>query len=249
MKFAIITGVSKGLGESVATLFLESGINVIGISRRTNEKLPEIAGKNNTIYRHYACDIGDIAALEETCEAIREEVFTEELTLLYVVNNAAIIEPVDQAMNMKAERLANHIQVNTIAPMVLMNFFLRKATDARVSLFGVSISSGAADRPVHGWSAYCSAKAGINMYTQTVALEQENTGNKVIAFNPGIMDTEMQGQLRKSSKEAFTEVETFQDYKKNNVLKDTDAVGSVLVDILTDDTIENGKIYNVADYL
>ncbi|UJL47542.1 (S)-benzoin forming benzil reductase [Virgibacillus sp. NKC19-16] len=249
MKFAIITGVSKGLGESIATLFLESGINVIGISRSTNEKLSKLADQNNKRYMHYPCDLGDISALEDTCKAISEEVFTEELTLLYVVNNAAVIEPIDQAMNTKAESLANHIQVNTIAPMVLMNFFLRKATDARVPLFGVTVTSGAADRPVSGWSAYCTAKASINMYTQTVALEQGNTENKVIAFNPGIMDTNMQEQLRKSSKEAFTEVETFKDYKQNNLLKDTDAVGSVLVDILTDDDIENGKIYNVADYL
>ncbi|MBY7143013.1 (S)-benzoin forming benzil reductase [Virgibacillus sp. NKC19-3] len=249
MKVAIITGVSKGLGESVATLFLESGIDVIGISRSSNEKLSKLGYKNNTTYLHYPCDLGNIADLEKTCEAIHEEVFTEELTSLYVVNNAAVVEPVDQAMNIEAERLAHHIQVNAIAPMALMNLCLRKATDARVPLFGVNVTSGSADRPVHGWSAYCSSKASINMYTQTVALEQGNTENKVIAFNPGIMDTEMQEQIRESSKEAFTEVETFQDYKRNNVLKDTDAVGSVLVDILTDDDIENGKIYSVADYL
>ncbi|MFD0952773.1 (S)-benzoin forming benzil reductase [Virgibacillus natechei] len=249
MKYAVVTGVSKGLGESIATLFLESGIHVVGISRSTNDQLPKLALENNMMYHHYACDLGDTLALERTCDDLCEEIFTEDLTALYLVNNAAVLDPIDQAMHIKREELEYHIQVNTIAPMLLMNLFLKKANESNVPFAGASITSGAAESPMNGWSAYCSSKASINMYTQTVALEQENTESNVIAFNPGIMDTAMQERIRETSKEKFTEVEKFKAYKKNNILKDTDAVGGVLVDILTDDEIENGKIYNVKDYL
>ncbi|GAB3060762.1 (S)-benzoin forming benzil reductase [Virgibacillus ainsalahensis] len=251
MKYAVITGISKGLGESVAKLFLETGVNVVGISRNNNDSLSKLAEENNMAYHHFSCDLGDTSALEETIQGITEIIFTEELTTFYLVNNAGVVEPVDQAMHIKSENLLKHFQVNSIAPMVLMNSFLKKASESGVPLFGVNVTSGAAERPTYGWSAYCSSKASVNIYTQTVALEQEelNTENKVVAFSPGIMDTEMQKQIRSSSKEEFVDVETFKNYKENNILKSTEAVGGVLVDILTDEGIINGKIYNVRDYL
>ncbi|WP_100011373.1 (S)-benzoin forming benzil reductase [Lentibacillus sediminis] len=251
MKYAVITGVSKGLGESVAKLFIESGIAVIGISRSKNSKLPQLAEENHTTYTHYSCDISDTAALEETYYDMEKEIFSEEPSAVYLVNNAGVVEPVDQAANIDYKDLLRHVHVNTAAPMVLTNLFLKKATAEGVQLVGANVTSGAANRPTYGWSAYCSTKASIDMYTQTVALEQEelNTGNKIIAFSPGIMDTEMQNKLRSSTKEQFASVDTFKKYKENEMLSDPDSVGSVLVDILTDEGIKSGNIYDVKDYL
>ncbi|WP_099157367.1 (S)-benzoin forming benzil reductase [Virgibacillus ndiopensis] len=252
MNFAVVTGVSRGLGQSVATLFLELGIHVVGISRSSNEKLDEIAKQNNVIFRHFSCDLGNSDHIEETIEQISQQIFPHEPTTLYIVNNAAVLEPIDQVMNIKSSDLSKHVRVNTIAPMVITNLFLKKAHEMNISMVGVTVTSGAANRPVYGWSAYCSTKASINMYTQTVALEQDElkTGNKVIAFDPGKMDTAMQERIRESSHETFIEVDIFKEYKKSNLLKDTYAVGGVLVDILRDKgNIENGKIYNVKDYL
>ncbi|GGB62899.1 (S)-benzoin forming benzil reductase [Virgibacillus dakarensis] len=251
MKYAVITGVSRGLGESVAKLFMESGIHVIGISRNHNKSLIACAQQNNVVYQHYRCDLGELGEVEETVERVSSQIFAEEPESIYIVNNAAVLEPIAPATSIKNTDLKYHVQINTIAPMVLINSLLQTAVEQDVRMIGVTITSGAAERPVFGWSAYCSTKASINMYTQAVALEQEElkTGNKVIAFNPGIMDTQMQEKIRASSADDFIEVDTFRDYKKKDLLKDTEAVGGVLVDILTDEeSIENGKIYNVKDY-
>ncbi|MFD1037625.1 (S)-benzoin forming benzil reductase [Virgibacillus byunsanensis] len=252
MKYAVITGVSRGLGESIATLFLQSGTHVIGIARSENKQLSQLAEQHNMIYKHYTCDLADTHAIEKTFQAISDDVFREELTTLYLVNNAAVLEPMDQAMNIKSADLAYHMQVNTVAPMVMTNLFMKKVNEKQIPLISVTISSGAAERPVYGWSAYCSSKASINMYTKTVALEQEelNTGTKVIAFSPGVMNTVMQEKIRASSHEEFIEVDKFKAYKKNDLLKSTDTVGRILVDIMTDETgLINGKIYNVKDYI
>ncbi|MFC2947919.1 (S)-benzoin forming benzil reductase [Virgibacillus sediminis] len=251
MKYAVVTGTSKGLGESVAKLFMEAGINVIGISRSKNGTLPKHAEENHVNYQHFSCDLGDIEALEETFVKIAEEIYTEDLNAVYLINNAGVVDPIDQAMNVKNSDLIRHVHINTIAPIALMNLFLKKSVETDVPLYGANVTSGAAERPTFGWSAYSSSKASINMYTRTVALEQEelNTENKVIAFSPGIMDTGMQEKIRTSSKEQFTDVDTFKNYKEKNLLRDTDAVAGVLVDILTDEGIRNGEIYNVKDYL
>lgn len=251
MELAIVTGVSKGLGESIAQLLIKERISVIGISRSGNKKLATVAEQHGVSFVHYTCDLGSLEAIDKVCDDIDHYIRKQDVQRIYLINNAAILEPIDQSMNIKPYDLANHVQVNTVAPMVMMNYFLRRATDETVPFYGVTITSGAATRPIYGWSAYCSTKASINMYTQTVALEQDTlkTGHKVIAFSPGIMDTAMQEKIRDSSREAFIDVDTFRQYKQDNQLKDTDTIGSILVNILREtETIENGKVYNAADY-
>jgi len=147
--------------------------------------------------------------------------------------------------------MLQHYQINVIAPTTIINELLTDTSNENYQLVGVNITSGAAERAISGWSAYCSSKASINMYTKTVAIEQDekNTGHKIIAFSPGIMDTAMQERIRKSSEDSFIDVDRFRQYKENNHLKETDLVGGILVDLLTDEsTIENGKIYDVNDY-
>ncbi|MFD2630268.1 (S)-benzoin forming benzil reductase [Oceanobacillus kapialis] len=251
MKYAIVTGVSKGLGYSVAKLLLEQEIHVIGLARTGAEGLQDIAETNNVTFQQYKCDLGDVEAIEETCKEIKGQL-DKNLSTLFLVNNAAVVEPVDQAMNMNSSDLAHHVKVNTIAPMVMTNLFLKEASTGGYPLLSVTVTSGAAERPMSGWSAYCSTKASINMYTQTVALEQDEKGtnHKVFAFSPGIMDTGMQEQIRAASKEEFSAVDTFKSYKEQNALEDADKVGKVLVSILTNEAdVQNGKIYNVKDYL
>ncbi|MEN2767752.1 (S)-benzoin forming benzil reductase [Ornithinibacillus xuwenensis] len=251
MKIALVTGVSKGLGESIAKIFLESGIHVFGISRTENKRLAKIAEKNNVNYQHYSCDLGNIIQIETTIEHIKVDLDKDGQSLLYLINNAAVIEPINQVLKVDNQALAYHFQLNTIAPILLMNQFLQYASEKNTDFIGVNITSGAAERPIYGWSAYCSSKASINMYTKTAALEQEElkTGHKIIAFNPGIMDTSMQQHIRSSTKEAFVEVDKFKGYKAANQLRDTDTVGGILIDILNDESsIQNGKIYQVNEY-
>jgi NAD(P)-dependent dehydrogenase (short-subunit alcohol dehydrogenase family) len=62
----------------------------------------------------------------------------------------------------------------------------------------INVSSGAAHRPLQGWSAYCSAKAGLAMLTAALALETAQLGVRVFGLAPGVVDTEMQVTIRAS---------------------------------------------------
>lgn len=252
MKFALITGVSKGLGKSVATYLLESKINVLGISRTESETLVNIAEENDTIYSHYSCDLGLSEQVDEVLKKVLKELSTHDVSSIYVINNAATLEPINPVMKINNEQLQYHYSVNVLTPMNILNTFLQHYKDVQRMIIGVNVTSGVATRPIYGWSAYCSSKASINAYTKTIALEvaQLNTGNKIFAFNPGVMDTEMQEKIRSSDEHSFRDVEQFKAYKRNNILKDSDIVAGVLVDILTDEVnIQNGKIYDINDYV
>ncbi|MGM8213664.1 (S)-benzoin forming benzil reductase [Virgibacillus sp. W0430] len=248
MKLAIITGGSKGLGEAIAKQFLNENTDVISISRTLNEKLSALAEQKQVNFIHYASDLGDMKELKTVVSHLEGHLSRSELETIYVINNAAALEPIQPASKINVDDLAYHVHVNTIAPMAIMNALLNQCSRENKSVVGVNITSGAANRAVFGWSAYCSTKASLDRYTTTVALEQEEmqTGNKIIAFDPSIMDTDMQKKIRSTSEDAFIDVRAFQAYKTNNMLQDVEVVAGKLYQIIADKArIENGKIYRV----
>lgn len=252
MRIALVTGVSRGLGESVARYLLESNIHVIGVARNENEFLVRHAKKLNMTYQFIQADLSVHNEVVEMLSLLDKTLAQFDLTTLYVINNAGMLEPMDQGGQIDSHLLKKHFQLNTLTPMMITNYLLHQQNKKDYTLIIANISSGAATRPVYGWSAYSSSKAALNMYTKTIALEQNElkTDNKICGFSPGVMDTHMQEKIRSKDKSAFIEVENFKQYKANNLLKETDNVACVLVDILTDSVaIENGKIYHVTDYI
>ncbi|MUV36645.1 Benzil reductase ((S)-benzoin forming) [Lentibacillus sp. JNUCC-1] len=252
MIYAVVTGVSRGLGAAVAKRLLETGVHVIGVSRKGNSELSDIATSKGVKYKDERCDLSNLEEIEKAFNRISEILMNNRPKKLYLINNAGVVEPIDHSMNIDHQALKDHVMINTLAPMVLMNMSLKYATENGLTFVGATVTSGAAERPMYSWSAYCSTKASINMYTETLALEQKQlrTGHKVFAFSPGIMDTDMQSEIRKTSEEAFAERETFRAYKEKGMLRAPEEVAGVLADIITNESkIDSGKIYNVRDYL
>lgn len=252
MNYAIITGTSKGLGASIAANFLANEVNVIGIARHANKELEEIANQAGTTYQHFCCDLANIDQLKDTFSKVTTQVFTKKTSYVYLINNAATVNPIDTANNHKLEEVQAHMQINTIAPMMTTSLLLKEANQNNTQVIIANVSSGAADRSTFGWSAYGASKAGLNRYTETVALEQKalGTNHKVILLDPSIMDTEMQGDIRSATKEQFEEIEQFKQFKEEDMLRDTTIVAGAFFDVLKDvKNIENGKYYRINDLL
>ncbi|GAE94638.1 oxidoreductase [Gracilibacillus boraciitolerans JCM 21714] len=250
MKYAVITGTSKGLGASIAKLLMEASVHVIGLARGTNQKL-ENANLPGS-YQHYQVDLSDIEQTERTFREIISFLEDQPLDSLQLVQNAALVSPIEQAGKQSAKELTSHVHVNLLTPMVVTNLWLDLLRDLDIPLVLVNITSGAANRSVYGWNAYGSTKAGLDRYTDTVALEQDKlkTGNKVFLFDPSIMDTDMQGQIRSADPSQFVDVEQFKNYKKEDKLRSTEVVAKVLVDRLLDEkSIKNGDYFSVKDIL
>lgn len=250
MQYAIVTGASRGLGEAVAQQLIEKNVNIISVSRSENERLKTWAEERKVGYHHVSCDLSDLRQLEEGLEEIVRIAFHEETHYIYVINNAGVIEPIDTVGQFEPSAVQKHIQVNLTAPILLINRCLKEAEQKDIKASIINITSGAAERSVHGWSTYSSTKAAINRFTQTLALEQEGKGHIIIAFSPGVMDTDMQSEIRSSSEESFADVEKFREMKEKGSLRSPDEVASVLMDLINQPKeIENGKVYKLYDLI
>jgi benzil reductase ((S)-benzoin forming) len=246
----IITGVSKGLGESLALQVMKPDHLLICLSRRKNQKFIDQAEKAGCELAYFTCDLNDQNALLDVAGRILKETPISRSQRLVLINNAGVVEPIKKIGKAKAEDLAQNIQVNLIAPIILMNWFIQAFSDHAVPKQVVNVSSGAGTNPYHGWAAYCSSKAGLDMFTRTVAIEQEQEPHptKVMAFSPGVMDTEMQGQIRASDEGNFSKVNQFRDYKEKGLLRTPELVAGRLLDLL-DKGFENGRIYGIQELL
>jgi benzil reductase ((S)-benzoin forming) len=246
MKYAIITGASRGLGEAIAQRLLQEQIAVVSVSRTENEDIKSFATQNDLTYKHHSCNLALENEVQEVFLDIAHYIFEKNPEEIYLFNNAGVIEPIHIVGNLEQAPVIRNIQVNLIAPILLTNLFFQKAGQSGTRVLAINITSGAANRPIEGWSIYCSAKAGLNMFTQTAALEQaENPNNKIIAFSPGVMDTDMQETIRSSSKDAFKELERFKDLKEDNKLLKAETVADALVDLVLKGEPESGRIYSI----
>lgn len=251
MRYAIVTGASRGLGEAIAKRLLNEQITVISVARTENEELRNFALQKGSSYKHYSCNLSLEKEVQEVFMVIAHYIFLNNPQEIFLFNNAGVIDPIHTVGNLDQTPIISNIQVNLIAPILITNLFLKKAQQTSTSIHAINITSGAASRSIEGWSVYCSAKAGLNMFTQTAALEQMALGsdNKIIAFSPGVMDTKMQETIRASSSEAFRELEKFKEFKTNNALLPAEAVAEALVDLVLGGNVENGRIYHVSDLL
>ncbi|WP_138419813.1 (S)-benzoin forming benzil reductase [Aquibacillus sediminis] len=252
MKYAIVTGASKGLGASIANLLMENEIHVIGVARSTNQQLEQQAQLLGVTYHHYPCDLSNPQEVENVFQKIAEQVFTEGTNLVYLVNNAGALEPMKPAGEHNLDDLTNHVHINLLTPMATTNLFIQQANNTGIPVLVANVTSGAAKRPIYGWSAYSSTKMGLNRYSETVALEQDEIGthNKVILFDPGRMDTDMQVHIRSTSEDDFKDVEQYKQAKQEGSLRHPNIVANALVRVLLDEQgIENGKLYLVKDYV
>jgi len=205
MRAFIITGTTRGLGKALMDIVLKENF-VVSIARSR----PDIKEFENL--RHINCDLSDISAVKKVGFFTAQEL--NEVDDIIFINNAGMIEPISEIGKLDDGILKKSIDVNILAPMMLINNLISKV-DKKITV--LNISSGAANHPIEGWGVYCSVKAAMGMFTEVLSAE----GIKAVNIDPGVMDTDMQRTLRKSD---FPRQEEFISYKDNEQLKKPEEV-------------------------
>lgn len=245
MKYFIVTGASKGLGKAIVNRLLETNNKVFGISRTSNQEHLN----NGVVYVNV--DLSNTESIVGTIKSIISDIKINSNDEFYLINNAGTINPIKTIENTDVKSLIKNINVNLTSLMVLSSEFISSLENFDGKKRILNISSGAAKRPVAGWNIYCSAKAGVDMFTQTVALEQnsKNFPTHLMAIAPGIMDTNMQEEIRSSDIKNFRDLEQFKNFKEKGALLSPDIVAKGILKLLLGADFINGDITRIENYL
>ncbi|KAJ2748707.1 hypothetical protein H4S06_004868, partial [Coemansia sp. BCRC 34490] len=122
-----------------------------------------------------------------------------KLELSALVNNAGLIEPIAKVADVSIDQWRRLLEVNVTSVVALTQRLMPALRKNRACV--VNVSSEAAGISLHGWSAYCSSKAALNMLTMTMAIEEP--GITMLAIGPGTVDTEMHHLIRNSKEGAM----------------------------------------------
>ncbi|HSJ44865.1 MAG TPA: SDR family NAD(P)-dependent oxidoreductase [Euzebyales bacterium] len=198
-----ISGASSGIGAALVETVPYDDVHIIDISRS--------GGTPGT--EHVPADLADPAAwsaIDAHFHARLEHFNGRHVTFVHA---AAALQPIGFAGEVDPVAYRRTVLLDASAPLVLGDALLRaleaSSFDGTADL--VFISSGAAGRPIEGWSAYCAGKAGQDMWVRTVGAEQQRRGKgrRLLAIAPGVVATAMQEQIRATDEHDFPDVGRF----------------------------------------
>ena len=232
MKLAIISGGSKGLGHAIAEKLIVDGYQVVEFSRS--------APHAYSIKLDFSAPDLMLPALSANLEALAAKQWDE----IVVVSNAASLSPIGPTSKKNSMAVLANININFTSAILFMSEVVKHFQSHPCRKIVASISSGAALKAYSGWSLYCSAKAGLESYVRTVAVEQGSETSPFVMLNvdPGVMDTDMQSLIRSSHKDDFPAVDYFIHRKESGELRTPDQVAIGVVKILHSDATSGTRI-------
>ena len=240
-RLAIVTGVSRGLGEALAADLLSRGWEVIGIARHDAKSLA------HERYRFVEADLAAAEHIDTALEGMFARAAARYASQAVLINNAATAGPVGVTGRLTAHDIAQSLAVNLVAPTVLANLFCRCFQDDACDRRIINVSSGAAQNTIAGIGVYSVAKAGLEMLTRMLAADHPSSTLRAISLRPGVIDTEMQVHARSQPRDAFPSVDLFVGFHESGQLVAPAVVARKTIDRLIEGPIEAGRTYTYAE--
>lgn len=171
----IVTGASRGLGRSVAERLIESGEEVLGISRET-KSLP---------FEAVAGDVADHNTLKSIAQKLRKE-----KRVLEGVVNAAGIASMNLAVTTPPSMTQKLIQTNLVGTIhccqVFAPLMIRRKKGSIINFSTIAVALG-----LKGESIYAASKAGVEGFSRAFAREMADFNIRVNCVAPGPIKTDL----------------------------------------------------------
>jgi benzil reductase ((S)-benzoin forming) len=227
----ILTGASRGMGLAMAEQLLQPNHLLLCISRHGNDALTAQAQARGISLLQWQADLADGASVARRLQEWLAAQHSTELASATLINNAGVIPRIGPVSQADASDLAHALRVGLEAPMQLSAAFLGSTESWGIPRKVLNISSGLGRRAMASQAGYCAAKAGMDHFTRCLALDEalKPQGARVCSLAPGVIDTDMQVQLRGANSEDFPDQANFRQLKDQGLLSSPeDAAAKVL---------------------
>ncbi len=226
----ITTGVTRGLGRSIFELLGKRGALQVGVSRSMPRDLNNIAVSISHV-GFIEWDFSQIPSSSVQSQIEKQLInfiSSTKCKTVVLISNAGSIMPISQSTLMPIEELAVAMNINCLAPTFLAATLAAITKLMNMKLLIINVTSGAAHHPIAGWQAYCTSKSAAKMALGVLTLE--NSHVQVVDFDPGVLDTDMQRDIRRSGSDSMSNVKEFLALKENGKLRHPGNVSEILIE-------------------
>ena len=226
----ILTGGSRGMGLAMGQQLLQNGHHLLSIARKTSNELTPFASKPEQLLQ-WEQDLAQSATAAQRLATWLGGLKSADWASITLINNAGVIPKIAPLSQLPAADMINALRVGLEAPMALTGAFLAATDSWQIPRKVLNISSGLGRRAMASQASYCTAKAGMDQFSNCVALEEASkpNGAHIVSLAPGVIDTDMQVQLRSASHDDFPDATNFAQLKSDGkLLSPQDAGARVL---------------------
>ncbi|MBN9168099.1 MAG: hypothetical protein BGO98_39320 [Myxococcales bacterium 68-20] len=187
-KTVVVTGVTSGIGKAVAERLIGKGHRVVGLAR-SKDKLDALASEHADKLIPLVCDVRDAARVKEVVQELLAKVGTVDA----LVNNAGLLKFSATHDLADADLLA---QVETILlGTIYMTRALLPTFIAQQRGLVVNLGSVSGQKASPKMAAYGAAKAGVENFTKSIALEYADKNIRAITICPGTIETGLMDKM------------------------------------------------------
>ena len=224
----ILTGASRGMGLAMAQQLLQAGHVLVAMSRSHSPALEQAAAQSGATLLQWSVDL---AAPQAAAQRLGEWLAGQDAVRYAsatLINNAGVIPQIAPLSQLQAADIAQALRVGLEAPMLLTAAFLAATESWTVPRKVLNISSGLGRRAIASQATYCAAKAGMDHFSRSVALDEalKPHGARICSLAPGVIDTDMQQQLRNADATAFPDAGNFVQLKAGGQLTSPQEAGA-----------------------
>jgi NAD(P)-dependent dehydrogenase (short-subunit alcohol dehydrogenase family) len=240
---ALVTGAGRGIGRATALALARCGARVV-VTARSADQIESVAREIQSEGGSTLAVAADVARVDDV-----RSLFDRAGPVDILITSAGVIQPIAFTADVDVDSWLRNVAIN------LGGVFLT----CRLSLPGmlkrgwgkiINVSSGGSKGLTEGWGAYAASKAGVEALTRTIAAETSGRGIRANAVQPGIVDTEMQVEIRRSTPEGFSRhnLERYRSYKERGMLRNPEDPARLILWLLSPEAEDvNGQVLRIDD--
>lgn len=214
MKSIVVTGVSTGIGKSIAEMLIQKGFHVFGSVRKQTDA-DRLRSDLGTGFTPLTFDITDEVAVHAAAKQVRDQLKGE--TLFGLVNNAGIAVAAPM-LYLKPDDFRRQLEINVTGQLIVTQAFTpllgadRSLNGKPGRIVNITSVSGKNGSPFLG--AYAASKHALEGLSESMRRELMLYGIDVIIVAPGPIATPIWDKAEEVNAEEYRHTDYYESGKK-----------------------------------